>query len=208
MVERHVDGRLETSNVTWIRKYWTHSNKQFIMHYVVGLLVFPTAALQKLNYGYHNASSPMHTKGLLSLLGNLALNAPLQSLALIMLQLPALLLRLITSKTRESASNSTANAIADALAQVADLTLSFLALSFGVLLLASLAQTLEAQRAAESFLSSADGLVPGAGAAVGVVLCDALGADRVAANVGPGVGDVLAGVCFGFLLLGLVLVIC
>lgn len=148
---------------------------------------------------------PWHTS-LLSFLGDLALNTSLQSLALIMLKLPALLLRLIASKTSESASNSTANAIADALAQVADLTLSLLAFAFSVLLLASLAHTLESKGATESLLASADGLVPGTGTAVGVVLGNALCADRVAADVGTGVGDVLAGFGLGLLLLGLVLV--
>ena len=66
----------------------------------------------------------------------------------------------------------------------------------------------EAKRAAESLFSSTDRLVPRAGGAVGVVLCDALGADGEAADIGAGVGDVFAGFGFGFLLLGLVLVCC
>lgn len=97
---------------------------------------------------------------LLGLLGDLALNTSLQSLALVVLKLPALLLGLVASKTSESAADSTADTVADALAQVADLTLSLLALAFGVLLLASLAHTLKSQRAPEGLLSSADSLVP------------------------------------------------
>lgn len=143
---------------------------------------------------------------LLSLLLNLTLNTPLQRLALIMLQLPLLLLRLITSQTRKSAAHSPTDAIAHALSKIAQLALSLLAFTLGVLLLASLAHTLEAERASESLLPGADSLVPRAGGAVGVVLCDALGADGEAADVGAGVRDVLAGFGFGFLLLGLVLV--
>lgn len=96
----------------------------------------------------------------LGLLGDLALNTSLQSLALVVLKLSALLLGLIASQTSESAANSAADTVADALAQVADLTLSFLGLSLGVLLLASLAHTLKPQCATESLLSSADSLVP------------------------------------------------
>ena len=140
-----------------------------------------------------------------SLLGDLALNTSLQSLALIVLKLPALLLGLIASKTSERSANSTANTIADALAQVADLTLGLLALSFGVLLFASLAHALESQSATESLFSSADGLVPGTGTTVGIVLGDALRADREAADVGTRVGDVIASVGLCLLLLGLVL---
>jgi len=142
----------------------------------------------------------------LGLLGDLALNTSLQSLALVVLKLSALLLGLIASQTSESAANSAADTVADALAQVADLTLSFLGLSLGVLLLASLAHTLESPRATESLLASADSLVPGAGVAVGVVLGNTLCADRVAADVGTSVRDLLAGVCLSLLLLGLVLV--
>lgn len=56
---------------------------------------------------------------LLSLLLNLTLNTPLQRLALIMLQLPLLLLRLITSQTRKSAAHSPTDAIAHALSKIA-----------------------------------------------------------------------------------------
>jgi len=148
---------------------------------------------------------PPPCTSLLGLLGDLALNTSLQSLALVVLKLPALLLGLVASETSESAADSAAHTVADALAQVADLTLSLLSLAFGVLLLASLAHTLESQRSTESLLSSADGLVPGTGAAVRVVLSDTLCADGVAADVGTSVRDVLAGFCLCLLLLGLVL---
>ena len=142
----------------------------------------------------------------LGLLGDLALDTSLQSLALVVLKLPALLLGLISSETSEGAANGATDTVTDTLAQVADLTLGLLGLSIGVLLLASLSHTLESQRATESLLASADSLVPGAGVAVGVVLGNTRCADRVAADVGTGVRDVLAGVCLSLLLLGLVLV--
>lgn len=122
-----------------------------------------------------------------------------------MLQLPLLLLRLITSQTRKSTTNSASDTVANALAKIADLALRLLALAVGVLLLASFAQALEPQRAADGLFAGADGLVPRALLAVGVVGCYALGADGVAADVGAGVREVFAGVGFGFLLLGLVL---
>jgi len=145
-------------------------------------------------------------KSLLSLLPNLTLNTPLQRLALIMLQLPLLLLRLIASQTRKRTANSPADTVADALSQIAQLTLGFLAFALCILLLAGFAHTLEAESAAERLFAGADGLVPRAGGAVGVVLCYALRADGEAADVGAGVGHVFAGFGFGFLLLGLVLV--
>lgn len=122
-----------------------------------------------------------------------------------MLQLPLLLLRLITRQTRDRTAHRPANTVTNPLAQIAQLALRLLALAVGILLLARLAQTLEAQRAAHGFLAGADGLVPRARAAVGVVGCYALGADGVAADVGAGVGEVFARFAFGFLLLGLVL---
>lgn len=178
------------------------------MHYVVGLLNYSTAlnlAMSKTKYGYHGAASQCTSLLSLGLLGDLALNASLQCLALVVLELPALLLGLIASKTSESATNGAADTVADALAQVADLTLSLLGLSVGVLLLASLAQTLKSQCATESLLASTDSLVPRAGVAVRVVLGNTLCADRVATDVGTSVRDVLAGVCLSLLLLGLVL---
>jgi hypothetical protein len=153
-----------------------------------------------------NATSPI--KPLLSLLLNLTLNTPLQSLALIMLQLPLLLLSLIASQTSKSAAHSPADTITNTLSKIAQLALGFLALALGILLLACFAHAFETKRAAESLFSSTDRLVPRAGGAVGVVLCDALGADGEAADIGAGVGDVFAGFGFGFLLLGLVLVCC
>jgi hypothetical protein len=122
-----------------------------------------------------------------------------------MLQLPLLLLRLIASQTRKRTANSPANTVANALSKIAQLTLSFLAFALGILLLASFAHTLESESAAEGLFAGADGLVPRAGGAVGVVFRDALRADGEGADVGAGVGDVFAGFGFGFLLLGLVL---
>ena len=142
----------------------------------------------------------------LGLLSDLALNTSLQSLALVVLKLPALLLGLIASKTSESAANGAADTVADTLAQVADLTLGLLGLSVGILLLASLAHALESQSTTESLLAGADCLVPRSSTAIRVVLGNTLCADRVAADVGTSVRDVLAGICLCLLLLGLVLV--
>jgi hypothetical protein len=152
-----------------------------------------------------NAPSPNQINPLLSLLPNLTLNTPLQRLALIMLQLPLLLLRLIARQTRNRTAHSPTNTIAHALSKIAQLALGLLAFALGILLLAGFAHALEAQGASESLFAGADGLVPRAGGAVGVVFCDALRADGEAADVGAGVGDVFAGFGFGFLLLGLVL---
>lgn len=160
---------------------------------------------QNSKYGYHRAIKSPRPLLRLSLLANLTLNTPLQRLPLIMLQLPPLLLRFVTSKTRQRAANSATNAVTDALSKVADLSLCLLGLAVGILLFAGLAHAFEAERAAQSFLAGADGLVPGAGAAVGVVGCDALSADGETTDVAAGVGEVIAGGGFGLLLLGLVL---
>lgn len=141
----------------------------------------------------------------LGLLLDLALNAPLQGLALVVLQLPLLLLGLVASQARNSATDGTTDAVADALAQIAQLTLSLLALAIGILLLAGLAQALHTQHATDGLLACSDGLVPRAGAAIGVVGCDALRGDGVAADVGARVGNVVLGFGFGLPLLGLVL---
>ena len=142
---------------------------------------------------------------LLGLLPNLTLNTPLQSLALIVLELPLLLLGLIASQTSKSAPHGPANTVADALSKVAQLALGFLAFALGVLLLTGLAHAFEAKGASNGLFAGAYRLVPRAGGAVRVVLRDTLRADRVAADVGAGVGKVFAGFSFGFLLLGLVL---
>lgn len=145
------------------------------------------------------------TPTLLGLLPNLTLNTPLQSLALIVLELPLLLLGLIARQTSKSASHGPANTVADALSKIAQLALGFLAFALGVLLLAGLAHAFEAKGASDGLFAGAHRLVPRAGGAVRVVLRNALRADRVAADVGAGVGKVFAGFSFGFLLLGLVL---
>jgi hypothetical protein len=122
-----------------------------------------------------------------------------------MLQLPLLLLRLVASQTSKSATNSPTNTITHALSKIAQLTLRLLAFALGILLLAGFAHPLEPESASEGLFAGADGLVPRAGGAVGVVLRDALCADGEGADVGAGVGDVFAGFGFGFLLFGLVL---
>lgn len=104
-----------------------------------------------------------------------------------MLQLPLLLLRLIARQPSKSTTNSTSNTVANALAEIADLALRLLALAVGVLLLTSFAQALKTKSTADGFFAGADGLVPRALLAVGVVRCYALGADGVAADVGAGV---------------------
>jgi hypothetical protein len=122
-----------------------------------------------------------------------------------MLQLPLLLLRLVASQTSKSATDSPTNTITHAFSKIAQLTLRLLAFALGILLLAGLAHPLEPESASEGLFAGADGLVPRAGGAVGVVLRDALCADGEGADVAAGVGDVFAGFGFGFLLFGLVL---
>jgi hypothetical protein len=134
--------------------------------------------VSSLQCNFLNQSIPHQTSSLLlSLLPNLTLNSPLQRLALIMLQLPLLLLRLIASQTSKSAAHSSTNTIAHTFSKVAQLALRLLAFTLCILLLARFAHTLEAQGASKGFFAGADGLVPRAGGAVGVVFCDSLGAD-------------------------------
>lgn len=88
-----------------------------------------------------------------------------------MLPLRLILLRLVPRQPRNSTAKRTANAVLNALAEIAQLTLSLLALALLVLLDALLLQAVGAEQVAERLLARADRLVPAAGGAVRVVLC-------------------------------------
>lgn len=142
---------------------------------------------------------------LTSLLVDVAFSTTLQRLALVVLQLPPLLLGIIASQAGHSAANSAADAVGDTLTEVRDLTLSLLALALSILALTLLLQTLGTNKAAERLLGGADGLVPRASLAVGVVGGDAGGREAHAADGGTGVREVVFGIGLGLLLIGLLL---
>lgn len=130
------------------------------------------------------------------LLVKLGLDAPLCSLARIMLGLRLLLLNAIAREPGNSTADSPTNAIADALAIVAELALSFLSLAVLVLLDALLLQPLGANEPTKRLFARANRLVPRAFAAVGVILAHAAGRDAVPAHRGAGVRDVVFECCF------------
>jgi hypothetical protein len=99
-------------------------------------------------------------------------NSPLPRLPIIMLPLSLILLRLVTRKPRDSTANSAAHTVANALAEIGQLTLSLLALALLVLANALPLQAIGAEEVTECLFAGADCLVPAAGGAVGVVFCD------------------------------------
>tara|TARA_R110002003_G_scaffold235_4_gene16982 strand:- start:18848 stop:19459 length:612 start_codon:yes stop_codon:yes gene_type:complete len=90
----------------------------------------------------------------------ISLNTTLPRLALVVLLLRFRLLRLVTRQTSDSTTNRSSNTILNALAKVANLSLSFLGLALLVLLDAFLLQALSAHEATEGFFCSTDVLVP------------------------------------------------
>ena len=125
-----------------------------------------------------------------------------------MLRLIPLLLCAIAGDASYRSTNSTSDAIADALAKIVELPARLLRLALGVLLLTLVLQALHAECAADGLLARADGLVPGAGLTVGVVLGDARSGDRDWTDGGAGFGEVIFGCGFGFLVFGLRLWYC
>jgi hypothetical protein len=114
--------------------------------------------------------------------------------------LELLLLLPIPSNSRTHRTKVTLSPVLDALTPVLQLALGLLLLASRVLLGARLAQGLVADRVADGFLGRADGLVPGAVAAGGVVLCDGAGV-----GVGGEVAQFGGGVGVGVLDVGLLL---
>jgi hypothetical protein len=90
----------------------------------------------------------------------ISLNTTLPRLALVVLLLRFCLLRLVTRQTSDSTTNRSSNTILNALAEIADLALSFLGLALLVLLDALLLQALSAHEASKGFFCSTDVLVP------------------------------------------------
>ena len=126
-------------------------------------------------------------------------------LALVMLSLPLLLLGAITRETGDGAAHGPGHAVSHAGAEVVQLAARLLALALAILLLSFFLQALEAEGAADGLLARADGLVPRAGLTVRVVRGDARGGDGHAADAGAGVGELVAGVGGGLLVLTCVL---
>ena len=137
----------------------------------------------------------------LSLLVKISLNTTLGSFAGIVLSFSPGLLLAVASKACDSSTNATSDAVRDALAEIADLALSFLTLSFLVLADALLLQTFGADKVSNHLFARTDGLVPGTFLTVGVVLGHARGGDTVASNAGTCVRNFLFGISLGLLVL-------
>ena len=152
------------------------------------------------NVGYnrqtHTSSTTISVcKNLLRrLLLQIRLDTALPRLPIIVLLLRLRLLRIVAGEPSNGAADRAPNAILHATAQILHLALGLLALAVGVLLDAFLLQALGADEPADALLERANVLVPRAGRAVGVVLCDAAGC-------GGGEGTGLGG-CVGEILLG------
>lgn len=112
---------------------------------------------------------------------------------------------LVASEAGNGAADSAADAVRDALAEVAQLALGLLGLTLLVLAGALLLERLVADQIAEGLLARADSLVPRALGAVRVVLGDARGGDGEGAGLGRGVGEVVLGLGLGLLVLGFLL---
>ena len=136
----------------------------------------------------------------ISLLLQVELDTALASLAVVVLQMSLLLRFRVARQACDSAAYGAMDTIADALTEIADLALGLLRLAVLVLLDALLLERFRADEAAEHLLAAADGLVPVALRAVGVVLRDAAAAaDGEWAGAGCGMAEVL--LCGGLVLL-------
>ena len=87
-------------------------------------------------------------------------DTPLPRLSLIVLPLRLFLLRCIAGQTCNSTTNRTTKPISDALAEVVDLSSSFLLLALLVLLNTLLLEALGTDKTAERFFGGAHVLVP------------------------------------------------
>lgn len=141
------------------------------------------------------------------LLLQVGLNTALPRLAIVVLPLRLSLLRVVASETGNSTTNRAANTILHTLAQIAQLPLGFLALSFLVLTNTLLLQPLGANETPDTLLQRTDILVPRPSAAVRVILCDAArGGCSEGAGFGGCVGKVFFGGGLGLAVLALCLV--
>lgn len=107
-----------------------------------------------------------------------------------------LLLLAVTANSRSKTTECALCAILDALTEILKLALGFLLLASLVLLDTSAAEALNTGDVSGGFLDGADGLVPGAGGAVRVVVGDSAG-------VGVGGDGAELGGCVGSFTLGL-----
>lgn len=116
----------------------------------------------------------------------------------------SLLLPPIARHPRHNTPNRASHTILNPMPVVAQLPVRLLRLALGVLLRAFALQAVGADHVAEGLFGAADGLVPGAGRAVGVVGGDAaLGGYGDRAKFTNGVGGVALGVGLGFGCVGL-----
>lgn len=135
---------------------------------------------------------------------DVGLCATLPRLALIVLFPEVLLGLLVAGEGGGGTAEGAGDAIAHALAQIAQLALRLLASAGAVLLDAFALQSVGAEGVAQHLLAGAHGLVPRAFGALRVVLCQ--GARRGAgegAQLGGRVGEVVFGFALGALLLAL-----
>ena len=139
------------------------------------------------------------------LLLNIMLGATLQRLSMVVGALGLLGHLAIADNPADSALHSALRAVANALAQVAQLALGLLCLALFILALAILAQRLVAHQPAERLLAGAERLVPRALLAARVVRRHARAGDRDAAEGAAGLREVALGVGFGAALVGFAL---
>jgi hypothetical protein len=112
-------------------------------------------------------------------------------------RLPLLLLA-VTSQTGDSTADGSLNALADPLAQVAQLALGFLALALSVLLASLSLEALVSDKVSCCLLHAAQRLVVFPLRPVGAVLGDtALCAEGIRAGLEGGFGGGVLGVCLG-----------
>ena len=115
-------------------------------------------------------------------------------------------LGIVSRQPRNRTPNGSPDTILHALAQVRQLALRLLPLALLVLANALLLEALGADESADGLLQRTDVLVPAAGAAVGVVFCDAArGGGGEGASLCCGVREVFLGGGFGLAVLALCL---
>lgn len=134
------------------------------------------------------------------------LDTTLPRLAVVVLLLSLRLLRVIAREAGYRSTNGASNTVMNSLAEVRELSLSFLALALLVLANALLLEALGAYESTDGFLGRAYSLVPGARAAVGVVFGEATGgSSSEGAGFGSRVREVVFSVGRDLLVLGLLL---
>lgn len=118
-----------------------------------------------------------------------------------------LLLLPITGNSSPNGPKGALRAVLNTLTEILQLPLSLLLLAGSILLNARTAQTLVADHVTQGLLGRADGLVPRAGGAVGVIFggCAGVGVCGDGAQLGGGVGGIVLGFGLGLGCFALVL---